>query len=99
MRLWPQTTARGPRTRRPAVVGRQDDRGVVGVAARTVTLRNDFHDTTVDVRVPKDGRLSMAQVRRIRRELCGIHDCRCGAVRGPQDVEYQPEADGTAIVR
>ena len=69
------------------------------MAARTATLRNDFHDTRVNVRVLEDGRLSKTQVRRIRRELCGIHDCRCGAVRGPQDVEYQPEADGAAIIR
>ena len=67
--------------------------------AKTVTLRNDFHNTTVDVRPSDAGRLSASQVRRVRRELCGIHDCRCGVVRGPQDVEYLEEPDGTAIIR
>jgi hypothetical protein len=50
-----------------------------------VTLRNDFHNTEINVNVtdPK-GYLSVAQTRRVKDALCGITDCCCGDVRGPQ---------------
>jgi hypothetical protein len=54
-----------------------------------ITLTNDFHNTSVNVMVngePGDYeyRLSSSQVRRIRRELCGMADCSCGAVRNDE---------------
>ena len=52
----------------------------------TITLSNDFHDTTAQVRpVPiTEGRfagkykISRATALRLRRKLCGAHDCTCG---------------------
>ena len=48
-----------------------------------MTLRNDFHQTAVPVR-PRHGALSALTMRRVHRVLCGMIDCRCGGVRGPQ---------------
>ena len=63
-----------------------------------ITLTNAFHRTRVSL-IAKDGRLSAGQVRRARKELCGIPGCYCGdslGRRGTQptgspgyaDVEY-----------
>jgi len=53
-----------------------------------VTLRNDFHRTSVGVRVSGPGHvLTVGQVRRIRHVLCGMEDCKCGqglSTRGRQ---------------
>jgi hypothetical protein len=72
---------------------------------RTYTLRNDFHNT--ECRVRCEGlshiygeatiRLSDAQIRRARRALCGIADCKCAThacgIRGPQTTD-----DGKRLV-
>lgn len=58
-----------------------------------VTLRNDFHGTAVKVRVPESGILSPRQYRRACRVLCGISDCQCGSIRGPQDTAVEPWQD------
>lgn len=52
----------------------------------TITLRNEFHGREVRVRVPKGlpHTLTPSQMRRVRRELCGLSDCTCGIVHGPQ---------------
>jgi len=59
------------------------------------TLRNDFHDS--EVRIRCDGlshihneceiRPTKRQLQRIRRVLCGISDCECGSIRGPQRTD------------
>lgn len=49
----------------------------------TVELRNDFHHSAVRVRAT--GLLSEVATRRVYRELCGIRECTCGGIRGPQD--------------
>ena len=52
-----------------------------------ITLTNDFHNSSVNVRAQLGTDLSERQVRRIRRVLCGIEDCTCSArtgVRGEQ---------------
>ena len=52
-----------------------------------VTLRNDFHNTSVDVRVPcVPYTLSAGQWSRVRQELCGMRGCLCGVLRGDQDI-------------
>lgn len=55
-----------------------------------ITIRNDFHGTESRIRVKAlPAVLTDSQVRRVRRELCGMADCRCGGVlnqRGQQDV-------------
>ena len=47
-----------------------------------ITLKNDFHNSEVHVR--DLGKPTRNQYRRVRRELCGMSDCKCGVVRGPQ---------------
>lgn len=49
-----------------------------------VRFRNNFHNTCVVVRMKDGQELSARQVDRIWKELCGIKDCWCGGVRGPQ---------------
>ncbi len=61
-----------------------------------ITIRNDFHGSETRA-VPNEGYLSPRQVRRIRRDLCGIPECTCGGVlseRGPQDFEIEALSDG-----
>lgn len=53
---------------------------------KKVTLKNDFHKTEINIVVPENGQLSPRQMRRIRETLCGIKECRCGALYGPQEV-------------
>jgi len=54
----------------------------------TLTLSNDFHQTSVVVR-PLNSHLSASQMRRVRRELCGMADCNCGVIRGHQENRAQ----------
>jgi hypothetical protein len=56
----------------------------------TITLRNDFHGSEVSIRATVGQELSLAQVLRARRILCGISGCTCGGnlgERGPQSAE------------
>jgi hypothetical protein len=51
----------------------------------TLTLTNDFHNTSVSLRVELTGfyaYLSPAQARRARRALCGVAGCTCGGTLG-----------------
>jgi hypothetical protein len=58
---------------------------------RLILLTNTFHQTSYCVRLPENGILSCHQIRRVRRWLCGVTDCRCGQTclktRGPQCQE------------
>jgi hypothetical protein len=65
------------------------------------TLTNEFHGTSATVQVDKSGVLSARTVKRVQRELCGIHGCACGmyglGVRGHQngiEIDYAG-ADGS----
>lgn len=62
-----------------------------------ITLRNNFHNTEAVV-IPRNGELSPRQVNRALKKLCGMKDCCCGDVRGPQDVEITWNGDGSATV-
>ena len=53
---------------------------------KTITLTNDFHNSSVTVKVPKNGILSAGTTKRVYRELCGISGCTCGGIRGPQEL-------------
>jgi hypothetical protein len=46
----------------------------------TITARNEFHGTSVSVRPAQNGSLSLGQVAKIRRELCGMKGCSCRTV-------------------
>ena len=51
-----------------------------------ITLRNNFHGTRVRLRATIGDTLTPAQLRRARKELCGM-TCKCGGEageRGPQ---------------
>jgi hypothetical protein len=69
---------------RPAQVGRK------AAIMNTITLRNDFHNSEVTLRAVAGQELSLLQVLRARRILCGIKGCTCGGnlgERGQQAVE------------
>jgi len=54
----------------------------------TITLYNDFHESSVRLRLAKDGWLTPSQIAKSRRELCGIPTCQCSddlGRRGPQE--------------
>lgn len=51
----------------------------------TATLRNDFHNTSVLIRVPARGYVTRRTYLRWHAALCGSDTCTCGVVRGPQD--------------
>lgn len=48
----------------------------------TVTLTNNFHNTSCRVRPDKDGKLTLRQAGNAWRKLCGIESCMCGDVAG-----------------
>jgi len=50
---------------------------------------NDFHGTSVRIRVPVNGILTVHQTKKVMRELCGMADCHCGKIRGPQTVQIE----------
>ena len=68
-----------------------------------LTLRSNFHGSNVDVRVQAfPATLTASQTKRVKRELCGVADCKCGGVRGQQmandgnllDVETTYDSNG-----
>lgn len=63
-----------------------------------ITLKNNFHNTEVQVRTTEGKVLTKNQLRRIEKTLCGISECTCGIVR---DDEYrlEPVGNGWGIVR
>ena len=69
--------------------------------AMKVTLFNDFHGTAVTLRSGADDRLSPGQVKRAKRELCGMSWCTCSddaGCRGYQDFCLDFGPDGGASV-
>lgn len=50
-----------------------------------LTLRNDFHNTEAIV-IAKNGIISHSSLKRARAKLCGMKNCCCGDIRGPQDM-------------
>jgi len=43
-----------------------------------ITIENDFHHTSVQLRVGTDGHANRRQLARAKRVLCGSAECRCG---------------------
>ena len=52
----------------------------------TITARNNLHNTSTTIRPAKNGALSLGQVAKIRRELCGMKDCSCRTVTSASDA-------------
>jgi len=53
-----------------------------------ITITNSFHNSSVRLDLPDDGILSTRQVRRARRELCGIPTCVCGGNLGERGKQF-----------
>lgn len=47
-----------------------------------VTIKNDFHGTSINLITDKNGYLNHQQVLKSRRALCGIKGCLCGGELG-----------------
>ena len=64
-----------------------------------IELHNDFHATSITLRVKQDngGRLSWSQVQRAERILCGIDGCQCSGLVGERPVAT--EAHGPRDIR
>jgi len=68
---------------------------------KKITLTNDFHNIEVTLRIEElegaaIGKLSANQVKKARRELCGMSDCTCSGdtgCRGNQQYEVEPIFD------
>lgn len=54
---------------------------------REVIISNDFHNTEVTLQVVEGQLLSASQLRKID-TLCGMDECACGDIRGPQVHPY-----------
>lgn len=70
---------------------------------KRITLSNDFHNTEITLHV-KDNTISAGQVKKARRELCGISGCTCGndlGMRGKQQhhVDICQDRDGKIFAR
>lgn len=52
---------------------------------KMITIKNNYHNTEIKIRLPLDGVLSLRQTRKVKKALCGKDDCFCGIVCGPQD--------------
>ena len=74
---------------------------------RTFTLRNDFHNTSVNVRCQGiqytpyeiEITLSESQKKRTKKALCGVQGCTCSdetGMRGEQDSVYFSNHSGSA---
>lgn len=51
--------------------------------AKFIILKNEFHGTEVKMKVPAaSGYFTKDQIRRAKRTLCGIKDCKCGGIMG-----------------
>lgn len=62
-----------------------------------IYLTNDFHGTSVRLRVSGPGHvITASQARRISRALCPRHQCTCGQVLNTRGVQRWP--DGTRMV-
>lgn len=67
-----------------------------------IRLQNDFHNTAYCIRVRElPHQLTDSQHRRVERALCGMSDCTCGTISGPQyhdgkrlRVEWEPDIFG-----
>lgn len=60
-----------------------------------ITLKNDFHNSSISIRAELGQWLSKSQIARARKALCGITGCTCGGnlgERGKQSVQVDAEA-------
>lgn len=60
-----------------------------------LVLSNDFHRTSVRLRLADGYTITESQARRARRELCGVAGCKCGGIVGERGKQRQP--DGSEV--
>lgn len=61
-----------------------------------ITIRNDFHNTSVTIRAAIGEELTESQIKRARRALCPVGGCTCGGPvgnRGNQDGFHVEQID------
>ena len=67
---------------------------------KTLTLTNDFHNSSATLRLSADNKATKSQNYRAARKLCGVSGCTCGGnfgERGRQQFEdYITYDDGSA---
>ena len=59
-----------------------------------MTITNDFHCTSIEIRAKVGQIVSPSTLRRVRRALCGIPTCTCGRSDGSRNSRYGLEANG-----
>lgn len=70
-----------------------------------ITLTNSFHNTSANIRAKVGDEVSRATLRRVRRTLCGLHDCCCGGEDGTRgsryrlvNIDFLPGAERVVVV-
>ena len=56
-----------------------------------IVLKNDFHETEVKLNIRRNNVINPGQLKRAKKQLCGISTCQCGGYRGHQDFEYEED--------
>ena len=51
-----------------------------------ITLKNCFHGTEATINLKPNKPASRGQMKRAYDKLCGMSECRCGGVRGGQEM-------------
>ena len=69
---------------------------------KTITLTNDFHNSSATFKLRADGTISTATYNLVRRELCGNAECRCLSSQASGNAgdigQYEPIYDNSRIV-
>ncbi len=66
-----------------------------------ITIRNNFHNTTIRLKAQIGDKLTASQVKRARSVLCGVRGCLCGGSlgeRGPQDGFFVEQIGHSCLV-
>lgn len=63
-----------------------------------IKITNSFHNSEAVCRPAANGYLSLSQVRRLRKKLCGIAGCTCGDCVGARPSVAEEEPDGSAFI-
>jgi hypothetical protein len=67
-----------------------------------ITLHNHFHNTEVTIHAEVGDVLTPSQLKRVRKALCGMRDCGCGALcqqdRNRAGNGLGNDADGNIVV-
>jgi len=63
-----------------------------------ITLRNDFHNSTVRLHAQLGDELTPAQIKRAKNTLCGISGCACGGALGQRGRQRQEDGRFVGVV-